>query len=131
MSGHVFAATAAPRDAFTLTESAGLRWYRSSPTSRRGFCGDCGSSLFFDHGDSESMGIAAGSFDGELPVTLAAHIYVDDAAAIIQSTMLSSSSMPADGRTVDGPGFVVADECHRQVGSQSIDIRAATPPQTP
>ncbi len=81
MSGHVFAATAVPRDAFTLTKSAGLSWYRSSPTSRRGFCGDCGSSLFFDHGDSEPLGIAAGSFDGELPVKLAAHIYVDEAAS--------------------------------------------------
>ena len=81
MSGHVFAATAVPRDAFTLTEPAALQWYRSSPTSRRGFCKNCGSSLFFDHGDHEPIGISAGSFDSDLPVKLVAHIYVDEAAS--------------------------------------------------
>lgn len=79
MSGHYFAATAAPREAFEITESAGLAWYDSSQTSRRGFCRECGSSLFFDHGPDEPIGIAAGSFDGDPPFRLAAHIYVDEA----------------------------------------------------
>lgn len=79
MSGHFFAATAAPRDTFEITIAAGLRWFGSSSTSRRGFCGECGSSLFFDHGPQEPIGIAAGSFDGDPPLTVAAHIYVDEA----------------------------------------------------
>jgi len=79
MSGHVYAATAAPQTAVELTESAGLSWYHSSQGSRRGFCCECGSSLFFDHGPEEPIGIAAGSFDGDPPLTLAAHIYVDEA----------------------------------------------------
>ncbi len=79
MSGHVYAATAAPQDAFEITESAGLSWYQSSATSRRGFCKNCGSSLFFDHGSKEPMGIAAGAFDGEPPFRLVAHIYTDEA----------------------------------------------------
>lgn len=79
MSGHVYAATAVPQDAFELTESAGLTWYRSSESSRRGFCCNCGSSLFFDHGPEEPIGIAAGSFDGDPPLRMAAHIYVDEA----------------------------------------------------
>ena len=79
MSGHVFAATAAPRAAFQITETAGLAWYQSSENSRRGFCRVCGSSLFFDHGESEPIGIAAGSFDGDPPFKLAAHIYTDEA----------------------------------------------------
>lgn len=79
MSGHFFAATAAPRSAFEITSAKGLTWYVSSGTSRRGFCSTCGSSLFFDHGDDEPIGIAAGSFDSEPPLKLAAHIYVDHA----------------------------------------------------
>ena len=79
MSGHVFAATAVARADFEITESTGLAWHRSSGTSRRGFCKACGSSLFFDHGPEEPMGIAAGSFDGDPPLKLAAHIYTDEA----------------------------------------------------
>jgi hypothetical protein len=79
MSGHYYAATAAPNDALQITESAGLAWYRSSEASRRGFCRDCGSSLFFDHGPDEPIGIAAGAFDADPPFRLAAHIYTDEA----------------------------------------------------
>lgn len=79
MSGHIYAATAAPRDAFEITESRGLAWYQSSKASRRGFCRECGSSLFFDHGPDEPIGIAAGSFDGDPQFKLVAHIYTDEA----------------------------------------------------
>ena len=58
-----------------------VAWYGSSESSRRGFCRECGSSLFFDHGPNEPIGIAAGSLDGDPPLRLAAHIYVDQAAS--------------------------------------------------
>lgn len=79
MSGHLFAATAAPREGFELTEDAGLAWYQSSEKSRRGFCRVCGSSLFFDHGPDEPMGVSAGSLDEDPQVPIAAQIYVDEA----------------------------------------------------
>lgn len=81
MSGHVFAATAVRREAFQLTKSDGLAWYNSSANSRRGFCRECGSSLFFDHGEVYPMGVAAGSFDKDPPFKLTAHIYTDEAGA--------------------------------------------------
>lgn len=81
MSGHFFAATAAPRDTFAMTRTEGLAWYQSSSTSRRGFCKACGSSLFFDHGDEEPIGIAAGSLDATPNLTIAVHIYVDEAGS--------------------------------------------------
>ncbi len=38
----------AAEDRFRLTAGADtLRWYRSSPESERGFCGTCGTTLFF------------------------------------------------------------------------------------
>ena len=79
MSGHFYAATAVPQDRFELLLDDGLEWYQSSGTSRRGFCKFCGSSLFFHHGDDEPIGIAAGAFDGDAALELAAHIYVDEA----------------------------------------------------
>jgi hypothetical protein len=36
-----------PDAQFRLVEEGSLRWFQSSPQSRRGFCGQCGSSLFF------------------------------------------------------------------------------------
>ncbi|MEZ5811287.1 MAG: GFA family protein [Rhizobiaceae bacterium] len=79
MSGSYFVATAVPRDAFTLDAGDTLVWLNSSETSRRGFCGRCGSSLFFDHGPEEPIGISAGSLDDHQPLDIAAHIYVDEA----------------------------------------------------
>ncbi len=79
MSGHFYAATAVPKDAFELTEQKTLKWFASSVTSRRGFCAECGSSLFFDHGPEEPIGISAGSFDDTAGLVFAAHIYVDEA----------------------------------------------------
>ncbi|MGF1610122.1 MAG: GFA family protein [Kiloniellales bacterium] len=79
VSGHYFAASAAAWPDLELTASEGLAWYQSAATSRRGFCRLCGSSLFFDHGPDEPLGIAAGAFDEEPPFKLAVHIWVDEA----------------------------------------------------
>ena len=49
-AGHVWAATAALVDDLTFTEDRGLRWIDSPDSAhdaRRGFCGECGSSLFW------------------------------------------------------------------------------------
>ena len=46
-SGHYVAATQAATDDFRLTCDDGLKWYRSSNTARRGFCGTCGSTLWY------------------------------------------------------------------------------------
>ena len=79
MSGHFFAATAVSHEELEITESSGLAWYKSSEISRRGFCKFCGSSLFFDHGPDEPIGISAGSLDDDSGLALAAHIYTDEA----------------------------------------------------
>jgi hypothetical protein len=47
-SRHFAAFTATRPGALVLIESEGLRWYRSSTSARRGFCGTCGSSLFWE-----------------------------------------------------------------------------------
>jgi len=79
MSGHFYAATAVPRERLQMQTEETLAWYQSSPTSKRGFCSNCGSSLFFDHEDSDVIGLAAGAFDGDPPLDFAVHIYTNEA----------------------------------------------------
>jgi hypothetical protein len=47
-SGHFWACADVPKAAIALTGADALRWYRASPDVRRGFCGTCGSFLFWD-----------------------------------------------------------------------------------
>jgi hypothetical protein len=63
------------REKFAFTMERTLRWYGSSEHVRRGFCVECGASLFWDGVDSPFMAIAAGSLEyaGELHVD--AHIF--------------------------------------------------------
>ncbi len=78
-SGHFVAATAARREDLELTESAGLRWYESSATARRGFCQACGASLFWEAVSGGRVSIMAGSLDPPTGLQTAAHIFVEDA----------------------------------------------------
>ena len=77
-TSHFLAFTAAWNENFELTKEQGLKWYRSSESSRRGFCVECGSVLFFATDGAEKISIAAGAFDGPTQLDMAAHIYVAD-----------------------------------------------------
>ena len=61
--GHIAAYTAAPKPVLQLSESRGLRWYQSSNIARRGFCSECGASLFWDPSGKDYIAIAAGTLD--------------------------------------------------------------------
>lgn len=103
-SGHLFAATAARREDFVLLREDTLRWI-ASPASetqaRRGFCTECGSSLFWDAADRETISIAAGSLDQPTGLRIAGHTYVDDAAdydLLPNDDLPRHASLPTDGR---------------------------------
>ena len=76
-SGHCVAATGAQRSDFSFTEERGLKWYRSSDYARRGFCGECGSALFWDDGGDE-ISINAGSLDQPTGLKTTKHIFVEE-----------------------------------------------------
>lgn len=77
-SGHITAATGTARDAFTLLDPEGaMVWYQSSDFAKRGFCGRCGSNMFWDDGGS-AMSINAGSLDSPTGLRTDCHIFVDD-----------------------------------------------------
>lgn len=78
-SGHFVAATAARNADLVLLEDEGLQWYTSSNSTRRGFCGRCGSSLFWEPAEGGHTSIMAGSLDGETGLKTAVHICVENA----------------------------------------------------
>jgi hypothetical protein len=77
-TGHFMAATAARQQDFRLTDAAQLRWYDSSGAARRGFCGRCGSTLFWQAVGRDYISIAAGTLDGATGLSSACHIHVAD-----------------------------------------------------
>lgn len=73
-SGLYFAATAAAKTDFTLTAETTLRWYAASDYAQRGFCGTCGSVLFWHAHSASHIAILAGSLDNPAGLTASSHI---------------------------------------------------------
>lgn len=73
-SGHVWASASAS----DVTVAGPVRWYRSSDEAERGFCPECGSSLFWRRIGATNPEIAAGAVDSPTGLRLAGHIYVAD-----------------------------------------------------
>jgi hypothetical protein len=74
--------SAAHVEDFELLEDGALRWVdspESDHNARRGFCAECGSSLFWQAPGLGRIGIAAGTLDGPTGLRLAAHIYTHQA----------------------------------------------------
>ena len=77
-TGHFFANIEVPRDSLVVQGEGCITWYRSSEKVRRGFCGTCGSSLFFDPIDTQKhnwIGIAMGVLDTSTGSKVALHIF--------------------------------------------------------
>ncbi len=78
-SGHQGAYTAAAKADLAVTEERGLKWYESSELARRGFCAECGSTLFWEAHERDHTAIAAGGLDQPTGLRTAAHIHTADA----------------------------------------------------
>lgn len=76
-SGHFPVAAMVSKSDLTFQSDATLRWYRSSAVAKRGFCGTCGSFLFWDDG-GEDMSLNVGSLDQPTGLSLVSHIFVAD-----------------------------------------------------
>ncbi len=70
--------TSAARADLVLTEDRGLKWYRSSEIARRGFCRDCGASLFWERLGGDQVAVAAGCIDPPSGLKTIRHIFVAD-----------------------------------------------------
>lgn len=75
-SGHVWASAFAPQKDVAITGA--VTWFRSSDIARRGFCGTCGSVLFWKRDDEDTVSFSCGSLDGATGLKLGRHIFVAD-----------------------------------------------------
>ncbi len=91
--GHAAAMTAVGSDAVTFVEDRGLRWIDSPDSAlhaRRGFCGECGSSLFWDAPERDTISVTAGALDGDPGLRTVGHIWVEQAGGYYE--------LPEDGQ---------------------------------
>ena len=77
-TGAFVAATAAADADLAVTGADALRWYRSSDEAERGFCGRCGSNLFWRRPGSGRTSILAGCLDQPTGLRIGRHIFVAD-----------------------------------------------------
>jgi hypothetical protein len=78
--GHICAMTSAERSQLRLVEDRGLRWIASPHSdahARRGFCSECGSSLFWDAPDLDTVSISAGTVDAPTGLRTVEQIYTE------------------------------------------------------
>lgn len=75
-SGHCLASTDVPKFALNISGENSLSWFQSSEKIRRGFCAQCGSSLFWEPSHRDWIAIAMGAFDGPTGTTAKMHIFV-------------------------------------------------------
>jgi hypothetical protein len=100
--GHVSASTAARKEDLVLLEQRGLRWIdspRSDAGARRGFCAECGSSLFWDPPRRATISIAAGTLDDASGLRVVSHWYVSQAGGYYE---LPDDGLPHHERSGEG-----------------------------
>ncbi len=81
--GHFSAYASSRREDLVVTEDRGLKWYHTdedvTPDVQRGFCRECGSSLFWDPRGQDFVYISAGALDPPSGVKGAGHIWLSEA----------------------------------------------------
>ena len=73
--GNYAAYSATDKKNLRLIEDRGLAWYDSSDKAKRGFCRECGASLFWKPTFADYVAVSAGSMDGPTGLKVARHIF--------------------------------------------------------
>ncbi len=102
LTGHFMAATASLLKDFTITKDEGLVWYASSQSAKRGFCGECGSQLFWQHNEALHLSITAGTLDDDNNIGFWGHIFCSDKGSYyeIPENQIRCNDKPADYPTL-------------------------------
>ena len=78
--GHFAAYAIMPFDSLKIVEERGLKWFRSeadvTPNVHRGFCSECGSSLFWHPKGEDRIAVAAGSLEEPTGLKMLGHAWV-------------------------------------------------------
>lgn len=75
-SGHLWASAFVPKNMLDITGP--VRWYNSSASAQRGFCPTCGTFLFWQAHDEQTISFALGAVDKPTGITLEKHIFYED-----------------------------------------------------
>lgn len=75
--GNFAAYTQVAEDDLSFVSERTLSWFRSSDTAQRGFCHQCGSSLFWSRDESNGVSVSAGVLDQPTGLKTVSHIFVD------------------------------------------------------
>jgi hypothetical protein len=82
--GYLGAYSSAPRRAVEVEGADALCWHATSARGRRGFCGICGSSLFYEPAAEDRLAIVAGSLDQPSGLEVIGHEYVANKADYVR-----------------------------------------------
>lgn len=77
--GHVAAYAAVAKDGLVVISNRSLKWYASSEHARRGFCGDCGASLFWEPVHDDYVAVSAGTLESPTGLSTLRHVFVAEA----------------------------------------------------
>jgi len=77
-SGHYVAAVRCNLDQLEILKNKTIAWYRSSEIAQRGFCSQCGSSLFWKPHKGDTISIMAGTLDTPTHVESIENIFIED-----------------------------------------------------
>lgn len=88
--GNFGAYTSVLRQELVLLQDQSLKWFKSTtdetPNVHRGFCSECGSSLFWHPKDQEKIAVAAGSLDDPTNLQTIGHIWISQIGDYYQIT---------------------------------------------
>lgn len=96
--GHAPGYSAARKAEMTIEGEDNIVWYRTSDEAQRGFCGSCGSSLFWRPEGRETVSVAAGSINAPTGMKSVRHIYAGDKGDYYQI----ADGVPQDAGTMAG-----------------------------
>jgi len=86
LNGNYGSHSKARKNNIKMTKDDGLAWFKISDATRRGFCRDCGSSLFWELIHQDSTGIIAGTIDCPTGLKTIGHIFVKDKSDFYEIT---------------------------------------------
>lgn len=89
-------------DALEVTRDDGLRVYQSSDWAERGFCGQCGSNLFWRLRDGSFATVNAGALDDLSGAKLTSEIFVDQKPDYYDFAQPTQKLTASDVRTMFG-----------------------------
>lgn len=102
LHGSFGAHTKARKANIRITRDQGLAWYKTSDIAQRGYCRDCGSSLFWEPFDLDATGILAGSLDAMTNLETIGHIFVGEKSDFYEiDDSLPRFDGSSDGELVD------------------------------